>query len=386
MNAGSSSLKVAVFDESQPETPLFSVSVEEIGSDQARLMPNGVFGGPDTQVLPIHTPGEAARIIQQWLTDVHSIQPDEIKGIGYRVVHGGPQYSSATEVDDTVIQYLQSITALAPNHMPATIASMTAFRDAFPASRHVACFDTGFFADVPAVAKALPIPRKYQEEYGIQRYGFHGLSYSYLINHLAASDGAAVANGRVIMAHLGSGASVAALKNGKPVDMSMGFTPVSGIMMSTRSGDIEPGVLTYLQTQHNLSVDEISRMVTHESGLKGVSGTTADMLTLLNSQATDSAAALAIELFCYRIKKQIGAYAAVLGGVDAIVFSGGIGERSAEIRRRVCEGLHFLGIEVDEARNAHNEHRISSDSSTVSIYVIATREDTSIIKEMVALL
>lgn len=386
VNAGSSSLKVAVFEDSNPEAPLFSVSVEEIGSEEARLAPEGKFGGPDTQVMPIKDVHEAASIVQHWLQNERGVQLDDVKAIGYRVVHGGERYHQATEVTDDLLSYLKGITPLAPNHMPATIGSITAFQDAFPHSKHVTCFDTAFFADVPTVAKTLPIPKQLQDDYGIRRYGFHGLSYQSLLDSFGALYGAEAAKGRIIICHLGSGASVAAIKNGAPMDMSMGFTPVSGIMMSTRTGDLEPGVLTYLQTEHGMSATDIARIVTHESGLKGVSGKTADMLTLLNTQATDPAAALAIELFAYKIKKQIGAYMAVLGGVDNIIFSGGIGERSAEIRRRVCEGLEYAGITIDENRNQNSELIISTDESTTKVHVIATREDTSIIKSVSAML
>ena len=386
VNAGSSSLKVAVFEDSKPEVPAFSVAVEEIGSNEARLAPEGKFGGPDTQVMPIADMHEAAKIVQNWLKEARGVSLSDIKAIGYRVVHGGEKYQHATKVDADLLNYLGSITPLAPNHMPATIASITAFQDAFTESVHVACFDTAFFANIPTIAKTLPIPKKYQEEYGIRRYGFHGLSYESLLDSYTKLKGAAAANGRIIIAHLGSGASIAAIKNGQPIDMSMGFTPVSGIMMSTRSGDIEPGVITYLQTQHGLTAEEISQIVTHESGLKGVSGKTPDMLSLLKSQATDPDAALAISLFCYKIKKQIGAYVAALGGVDAIIFSGGIGERSAEIRRRVCDSFGYVGITIDDTRNQANELVISTDNSTAAVHVIATREDASIIKEVSALL
>ena len=386
INAGSSSLKVAVFDDNQLEVPQFSLNVEGIGTETATLVPNGEFGDPDTQTLPILTTAEAAEAVRQWLEEKHSIGPNSIKAIGHRIVHGGAKYTKATIVDEELMSYLESITPLAPNHMPATLASLNAFVQAFSEVPHVASFDTSFFADVPKVAKTLPIPKKVQDEYGIQRFGFHGLSYEYLLDSFTANEGQEAANGRVIMAHLGSGASVAASLNGSPIDMSMGFTPVSGIMMSTRTGDIEPGVLAYLQTQHGMTAEEVARMVTHESGLLGVSGVTNDMLQLLNTQHENESVALALELFTYKLKKQFGAYVAALGGVDSIIFTGGIGERSAEIRERVCSNLEFFGISIDEARNKANDRRISSDDSKVGVYVIPAREDASIMKEANALL
>lgn len=385
INAGSSSLKVAVFDDNNAETPKTSVSVEGIGSPDSCLIPEGKFGSDDTKRVPIPNHDAAAELIKQWFSEDLSISPEDITAIGYRVVHGGDEFKQATLVSQEVIKHLEEITPLAPNHTPATLASIHAFTTAYPETKHVLCFDTAFFHDIPEVAQALPIKKEISDKYNIKRYGFHGLSYQSLLDSFNQVEGPEAANGRIIMAHLGSGASVSAVVNGKPVDMSMGFTPVSGIMMSTRTGDIEPGVLTFLQKK-GLSADEIAQIVTHESGLLGVSGTTADMYTLLQTQSTNPNVALAIELFAYKIKKQMGAYIAVLGGVDSIIFSGGIGERSAEIRRRVLSGLEFAGVELDEARNGNSEHQISSDSSKVGVHVIQAREDVSIIKQTLALI
>lgn len=385
VNAGSSSLKVAVFDSLDPARPITSLSVEGIGTDHGTLVPEGKYEQAQAE-RRIESLQEAAKLIQQWLSDTLTLSPQNVTGIGYRVVHGGPRYSSAVRIDDTVVSYLQSITSLAPNHMPATLDSVRAFQSAFPKSTHVACFDTGFFNDIPAVAQTLPLPLSLQREVGIKRFGFHGLSYESLLDDFALHEGEAARHGRVIIAHLGSGASVCAVKNGRPIDMSMGFTPVSGIMMSTRSGDIEPGVLTYLQATQHLSAEDISTLVSHQSGLLGVSGLSAEMHTLLDAQHTNDDAALAVELFCYKVKKQIGAYIAVLGGVDSIIFSGGIGERSAEVRARICSDFGFIGGILDEKRNRHNERLISGDGSSIGIHVIQSREDVSIIKQTSAVL
>jgi len=381
VNAGSSSLKVAVFDDNQLEVPRTSVSIEGIGTPKACLIPEGVYKSDNTRFLSIETPEAAAILVKEWLETEALSDQDTINGIGYRVVHGGSRFEAATPIDDEVINYLTRLTPLAPNHMPATLACIAAFQQTFPDAHHIACFDTSFFHDVPAVAKTLPIPIELQQDENIRRYGFHGLSYQSLLDSFTAHEGETAAHGRIIMAHLGSGASVAACKNGKPIDMSMGFTPISGIMMSTRTGDLEPGVLTYLQQEKGYSVEQITDLVTRKSGLLGVSGLSGDMHTLLQAQHENANAKLAIDLFCYKIKKTFGAYAAALGGVDSIIFTGGIGERSAEIRAAICSELEFLGIYISEERNNESARLISSDQSQVGVHVIAAQEDVSIIKQ-----
>ncbi len=367
VNAGSSSLKVSVFNRHDLDAPQSSLAIEDIGTSS-------------------ETPESATQRVQQWITDELSIRPEEIEAVGHRVVHGGMRYSSASPITPDLISYLTGITPLAPNHMPGTLASINAFLAAYPNVPHVACFDTSFFHDIPDVAKTLPIPLSLQRAAGIRRYGFHGLSYASLLASFKEHEGETAYKGRVILAHLGSGASVAACKDGLPVDMSMGFTPVSGIMMSTRSGDLEPGILTYLETQKGMAADELSDLFTKKSGLLGVSETTADMHVLLDTQDQNPQVKLAIDLFCYKIKKTIGSYAAALGGIDSIIFSGGIGERSAEIRARILEGLGFLDIIVDDTRNAENARLISSDRSDVGVHVIPAREDYSIVTQTIAVI
>ena len=238
---------------------------------------------------------------------------------------------------------------------------------------------------MPAVAKLLPIPRRF-DALGIRRYGFHGLSYSFLMQELARVAGAEASLGRVILAHLGNGASLAAVRDGKSIDTSMGFTPASGLPMGTRSGDLDPGVAWYLMDAGKLTPAEFSHLVNHESGLIGISETSSDMRDLLQRQTSDPRAALAVELFCYQTRKWIGAFAAVLGGCDTLVFSGGIGENAGEVRTRVCHGLEFLGIELDRARNAVNSPLISSDASRVAVRVISTDEETMIAREVARIL
>lgn len=386
VNAGSSSLKVSVFDRTDISSPRAALFVEGIGTQNATLIPNGQYNGDNVKTLPIATFTDAADQIKQWLSSALSINTGDVEAIGYRVVHGGEHYKEASLVTDELVAYLESISSLAPNHMPATLTAINAFRSAYPNVQQVACFDTSFFHDIPDVAKYFALPLGMQKENSIRRYGFHGLSYQYLLSSFADNEGETAAKGRVILAHLGSGASIAAVKDGSPIDMSMGFTPVSGIMMSTRSGDIEPGVLTYLQKEKGMSVDEISELVTRKSGLLGVSGLTADMYTLLQNQASNPDVALAIDLFCYKISKTIGSYIAALGGIDSIIFSGGIGERSAEIRARILQNFGFVGLELDNGRNETGERLISSDNSKVGVHVIPAQEDFSIMTQTVTVI
>jgi acetate kinase len=266
-------------------------------------------------------------------------------------------------------------------HLPREIALIEAFRDRFPAATQVACFDTAFTRALPQIAQLLPVPLRYFEA-GIRRLGFHGLSYTYLVEELRRITGAA-AEGRLILAHLGSGASLAALNHGVPVESSMAFTPTSGLTMSTRSGDLDPGLLVYIMRTENLTAEQMDKFVNHDCGLAGVSESTGDMRELIARFSTDPKARQAFDLFCYGAKKWIGAYAAVLGGLDTLVFSGGIGEHSPEVRLQICDGLEFLGIEIDRARNAGctaHADIISAPGSRVLVRVIPTDEELMIVR------
>lgn len=378
INPGSSSLKATVYPQDSAEA-LLSVSIEDIGTATAHLIPAGTYGTDAVETIQAETHLEAAQHLHAWLSA--RTENLNLEAIGYRIVHGGERLKEATMLDAAAIQYLKEITPLAPNHMPAALQCITAFQEIFSDVKHIGCFDTAFFSDVPEKAQTLPLPLNIREQH-IKRYGFHGLSYQYLLSSLEKHEGTAAAHGRVIMLHLGSGASLTACVGKKPIDMSMGFTPVSGIMMSTRTGNLEPGVMTYMQEQLHLGPDDISDIVTYQSGLLGISGYSADMLTLLQDQNTTPSARLAIDMFCYDIKKTLGGYIAALGGVDTIVFAGGIGERSAEIRARILSDLAFLGILVDEERNQRNERLISADGSKVGVHVIPTHEDETIYTQM----
>jgi acetate kinase len=280
-------------------------------------------------------------------------------------------------ITPALLSALKEITAYDPDHLPNEIKLIEAFRKHLPAIPQFACFDTAFHQTMPRVAKLLPIPRRFYEM-GVQRYGFHGLSYQYLMDELEKISGKDAANGRVILAHLGSGASLAAVHHGKSIDTSMGFTPDSGLPMSSRSGDIDPGLVLFMMKKEKLSVIGFSQLVNHESGLLGISETSADMIELLKQEATDVRSAEAISLFCYRVKKEIGAYSASLGGVDTLIFSGGIGENAPIIRTKICEGLGFLGIELDEQLNSKSAGLISF--GRVAVYVMPTDEERMIAK------
>jgi acetate kinase len=294
--------------------------------------------------------------------------------VGHRVVHGGPKYSEPERITSEMIEELHLLSAFDPMHLPAEILLIEAFHHRFPMLPQVACFDTAFHHDMPRVAQLLPIPRRYQAQ-GVRRYGFHGLSYQFLMEEMARLDGVEVAQGRVILLHLGNGASLAAVNKGKSVDTSMSFTPTSGVPMSARSGDLDPGLHWYLDSSEKMSAKKFHQMVNFESGLLGISETSSDMHDLLERESQDLRAAEAIALFCYQVKKCIGSFAAALGGLDTLVFAGGIGENAPTVRERICHGLEFLGVDIDEKQNLRNESQISSVTSKVRVRVIATDEE-----------
>jgi len=306
---------------------------------------------------------------------------DALTAVGHRVVHGGPKYSEPQRINAEMVEELHRLSPFDPEHLPEEILLTEAFHCRFPDLPQVACFDTGFHHDLPRVAQLLPIPRRYEAQ-GVRRYGFHGLSYAFLIGELARLAGTEAAQGRVILAHLGNGASLAAVRDGKSVDTSMSFTPTAGVPMSTRSGDLDPGLIWYLARTEKMSTKQFHEMVNFQSGLLGVSETSSDMRDLLDCETRDVRAAEAIALFCYQVKKWIGSFAAALGGLDTLVFAGGIGENAAPIRERICDGLGFLGIELDEKRNVANAGVISSETSRIPVRVIRTDEE-SVIASMV---
>ncbi len=376
LNGGSSSIKFAVYALGAPGTEPrrgLSGQLDRIGQPGARLVVRETAASqPASQAVEAADGPAGRQFLLAWLER----QPvfATVRAVGHRVVHGGLAHHAPEVITPALVADLRQLTAYDPDHLPGEIALIEAFAARHPALRQVACFDTAFHQNMPRVAQQLPLPRRFEAR-GLHRYGFHGLSYAYLLEELGRQAGPAAARGRVILAHLGSGASLAAVLNGQSQDTSMGFTPAAGLVMGTRPGDLDPGVATYLLRAEGLTPNQLSHLLNHESGLLGVSETSADMRDLLAAQATDARAAEAVALFCYQARKWVGAYAAVLGGLDTLVFSGGVGEHAAEVRARICAGLEFLGIELDAAHNAVHAAVISSAGSRVVVRVIPTDEE-----------
>ena len=374
INGGSSGIKFALYEAATPLKLLFSGQLEFHDNNNTFTIINALTLQQINTAIQNVEPYDTGDFLIEQLIKQDLF--DSIKLIGHRIVHG-MKYTVPQLITPKLLKELKEISAYDPEHLPGEIKLIEAFQKRFPAIPQVACFDTFFHHEMPAVAKLLPIPRRFQTE-GIQRYGFHGLSYAYLLQELERIAGKETAQGKIIMAHLGNGASLAAIKNGKSLDTSMGFTPASGIPMGKRTGDIDPGIAWYIMQFEKLTPKQFNQLINHESGLLGISETSSDMRELLKIKNTDSRAAEAIELFCYQTKKYIGSYAAVLGGLDTLIFSGGIGEHSPEVRSLICDGLQFLGIALDEIKNVNNAAVISTDSSKVCVRVIKTNEQIMI--------
>jgi acetate kinase len=383
VNGGSSSIKFALYAPGEPLQRGLHGQIDRIGSGDATLTFTALPGGrPASQSIAASDHRSAAKVLIDWLAGQDGF--DSVGAVGHRVVHG-MKHTRPELVTQVLLDELHRLRPYDPDHLPREIELIEAFRQRHPHLPQVACFDTAFHCAMPRVAKLLAIPRRFDAK-GVRRYGFHGLSYAYLMEELARVAGAAKARGRVILAHLGNGASLAAVKEAKSIDTSMGFTPTAGIPMSTRSGDLDPGLAPYLARTEQVSSKQFYEMVNHESGLLGVSETSSDMRDLLGREAGDPRAAEAVALFCYQVKKWTGAYAAALGGVDTLVFSAGIGENCPSIRARICDGLGFLGIELDPARNAKNEAVISAEGRRVDVRVIRTDEELMIVRSVVRIL
>ena len=380
INSGSSSIKFVLYQTGGPLKRRLYGKVDRIGLPDAKLSFTDVVANQSDEHR-IDAPNHVACVPLLVGLLEKKTGTSAVSAIGHRVVHGGPHYRDPVRVDGTMLEELRRISSFAPNHLPATIALMEAFAAKFPRVPQIACFDTAFHSTLPRVAKLLPIPRRYEAK-GVQRYGFHGLSYSFLMQELEVVAGAKAAGGRVILAHLGNGASLAAVRDGKSMDTSMGFTPAAGLVMSTRSGDLDPGLVAFLGRSEQMTETQFDRMIHHESGLLGVSETSSDMRDLLARESADVRAAEAVALFCYQAKKWIGSFAAALGGLDTLVFAGGIGENCPVIRTRICDGLGFLGIELNKTRNAKNAGVISTDASRVTVRVIRTDEELMIARSV----
>jgi acetate kinase len=374
INGGSSSIRFAVFAADRPPKRLLRGEVERIGSDDAHLSIEQEGSAPTRIGAAAKEPGAAIGAVLDWLESQPAFKT--LAGVGHRIVHGMLHTESAL-ISSKLVGELREMIPFDPEHLPREIEFIEILRRRYPKLPQVACFDTAFHRGMPRVATQLPIPRRYAEK-GVQRYGFHGLSYTYLMQELARLGDPAAAHGRVILAHLGSGASMAAVLDGKSIDTSMGFTPTAGLVMGTRSGDLDPGLMTYLALKDAMTAKQFQTLVNHESGMLGVSQSSADVRDLLDREASDPRAAEALALFCYQAKKWIGSFAAALGGLDTLVFAGGIGENAAAVRKRICDGLGFLGIEIDEAANNRHAQRISTGTGAVAVRVIRTDEESVI--------
>ena len=378
INGGSSSIKFAIFDAGDSLRRILEGGIERIGLPEATFRVKGSDQADNFSRLvtaPDHTVAVGA--LMDWIEERNG--RDTLTAVGHRVVHGGPNYYEPQRITAEMVAELRRLSPFDPDHMPEEILLTEAFHRRFPGLPQVACFDTAFHHDLPRVAQLLPIPRRYEAQ-GVRRYGFHGLSYAFLMQELARLAGPEAAQGRVVLAHLGNGASLAAVRAGKSMDTSMSFTPTAGVPMSTRSGDLDPGLVWYLARAEKMSAKQFNEMVNFQSGLLGISETSSDMRELLAHETQDVRAFEAVALFCYEIKKWIGAFAAALGGLDTLVFAGGIGENAPPVRARICNGLGFLGIELEEKRNAANEGVISAAASPVAVRVIHTDEELMIAK------
>ena len=383
LNAGSSSFKFA----------LYTLTGERELSLRYRGLLDGIGGRTRLQVRAVGSalleqrdgiPGgnheQALATVLEWVED--NLAGIELIAAGHRVVHGGPRLSAPSLVDAALLAELEALCPLAPLHQPHNLAAIRAIQRLRPQLPQVACFDTAFHRCQPELAQRFALPEEYAQR-GLLRYGFHGISYEYIASQLPRYDAEAAA-GRTIVAHLGNGASMCALQNGKSVATTMGFSTLDGLMMGQRPGSLDPGVLLYLLQQEGMSVQQLEELLYRRSGLLGVSGLSMDMRELLAS--SEPAAALAIELYCYRAVRELGSLVAALGGLDALVFTGGIGENAAPIRAKICERLGWLGLEFDPQANANNSRRISRDGSRVRVWVIATDEELNIARQVVATL
>lgn len=379
INGGSSSIKFALYDVEEPLKRRLYGKVDRIGLSGTNLTFHDQDGKPQaSRSLAVSDHKSAANFLIDWLEKQGGFA--SVGAVGHRVVHG-MQHTAPELVTQELLDELHSIRPYDPEHLPREIELIEAFRKRYPKLPQVACFDTAFHRTMPRVSRMLPIPRRFDAK-GIQRYGFHGLSYAYLMEELAHLGDPAASKGRVILAHLGNGASMAAVLDGRSIDTSMGFTPTAGLVMSTRSGDLDPGLAPYLARTEQVSTQQFYDMVNHESGLLGISETSSDMRDLLDRETQDVRAAEAVAMFCYQARKLVGAYAAALGGLDTLVFAGGIGESAPVIRARICESLEFLGIELEEKQNAANAGVISAAAGRVTVRVIRTDEELTIARSV----
>lgn len=383
INAGSSSIKFALFPVQAGAGALLRGAVSDIGSCASSFSVSGAAADTFTRRFAIPEHVTAANVLVEWL--LGRLAGPALAAIAHRVVYGGPGTAAARPVDSALLDTLYGSVSSEPDHLPQEIQLIDILRRRYPGAAHVACFDSAFHATMPQAASALPIPRRYQA-LGLKRYGFHGLSCAWLMRDLARVAGPQAAAGKVLIAHLGGGASVTAVEHGRSCDTSMGLTPAGGMMMGKRSGDLDPGLAWHLARREQMSASGFNHMVNHQSGLLGISGSSGDLRVLLAAQADDRCASEAVEMFCYQARKTICAMAGAIDGVDTLIFSGGIGEHAAEVRARVCERLSHLGITLDAAANLAGAPVISAPASRVCVRVMHTDEEAMMAEEARALL
>jgi acetate kinase len=373
INGGSSSIKFALFEAADPLQRIVSGAIDKIGKLEAAFRVKALDKTDNvSRLVTVQDHTAAVDVLSDWIEG--HIGRDTLVAVGHRLVHSGPNYSEPQIVDAKMVEELRRLSPFDPEHLPQEILLISALQRRFPGVPQVACFDTAFHHDLPRVARILPIPRRYEAQ-GVRRYGFHGLSYESLMGKLASVAGPEASLGRIVLAHLGNGASLAAVHNGKSIDTSMGLTSAAGVPMGTRSGDLDPGLFGYLARAEGLDAKQFGEMVNFQSGLLGVSETSSDMRDLLDRELQDVRAAEAVALFCYQVKKWIGGFAAALHGLDTLVFAGGIGENAPTVRTRICDGLGCLGIVLDEKANASNGAIISVAASPVAVRVLRTDEE-----------
>ena len=383
INGGSSSIKFALYLTEPSLARKLTGKMDRIGISGTQLIFSDPSRGQQGTIdIEATDHNSAVDYLIDWLEE--QIGFAQVAAVGHRVVHG-MKHSDPERISRALLDELHRISSYDPDHLPREIELIEAFRRRYPQLPQVACFDTAFHHSLPRVARLLPIPRRF-DVMGIRRYGFHGLSYAYLMQALAQVAGPQAAKGRVILAHLGNGASLAAVRNGQSIDTSMGFTPAGGLVMGTRSGDLDPGVAWYMMQSEHLTSKQFNHLINHESGLLGMSETSPDMRDLLVQEAGDVRAAEAVDVFCYQAKKWIGAFAAAMGGLDTLVFAGGIGEHAPVVRARICSELEFLGIEIEEESNAQNADVISTETGRVTVRIMHTDEELMIAKSVCGIL
>ena len=386
INCGSSSLKYQLIDMSTEECMVQGL-VERIGIEGSILTQK--VEGKDKYVIntEIKNHKDAIKLVLEALIDpIHGVikSMEEISAVGHRVVHGGEKYSDSVLINDEVLQSIKDCIVLAPLHNPPNIIGIEACKELMPNTPMVAVFDTAFHQTMPKHSYICPLPYELYEKYGIRKYGFHGTSHKYVSNKVAEAMGKDIKDLKIVTCHLGNGCSLAAVKNGKSVDTSMGFTPLAGVMMGTRSGSIDPSVISFLIEQHGYTIEQIDELLNKKSGVLGISGVSSDFRDVLAAgEAGNERAKLALEIFYYKVRTQIAAYAGAMGGIDVIVFTAGIGENSSITRKEILKGLEFFGFELDEEKNElrGNIQEISTENSKVKVYVVPTNEELMIARD-----